>query len=443
MRVSIVGTGYVGLVTGACLAARGHDVVCIDVDPRKVEMINSGHAPIHEVGLPELLRETVGKSLRATSNLKEAVNKSELTFIAVGTPAKDGRIDLSFVQRAALEIGEALRHKAEDHAVVVKSTVIPGTTDTVVRQCIETAAGKLAGSGFSLGMNPEFLTEGTAVRDFMQPDRLVLGGIDQRTHQVLQRVYADFPGTPVILTNNRTAEMIKYASNVTLATMISLANEFARLCSAVGDVDVKDVTHGVHQSAYFTTRLPSGEQLTAPIAAFLEAGCGFGGSCLPKDVTALVAQGAGLGLGMPLLRSVLEVNRGQPAEILRLIGKQFSSVRDLPITVLGLAFKPDTDDVRESPAFPIIRRLKEAGARVTAYDPVAHPVDHEALSGVTFATSLSTAVQGAQVIVIVTRWPEFQQLRELLSGATNQPLVVDGRRVLDPRAFERYEGIGR
>ncbi len=248
---------------------------------------------------------------------------------------------------------------------------------------------------------------------------------------------------PLILTNNRTAEMIKYASNVTLATMISLANELGRLCSAVGGIDVRDVTRGVHQSAYFTSRLPSGEQITAPIAAFLEAGCGFGGSCLPKDVTALVAQGASYDLDMPLLRSVLAVNRSQPGEVMRLIARHLPDLRDVPVTVLGLAFKPDTDDVRESPAFPIIRSLKVAGARVTAYDPVARPSNQEVLEGVRLAPSLASAVEGAAIVVLVTRWPEFQELEELLGGASSAPLVVDGRRMLDPSAFARYEGIGR
>jgi len=246
-----------------------------------------------------------------------------------------------------------------------------------------------------------------------------------------------------ILTNNRTAEMIKYASNVTLATMISLANELGRLCSAVGGIDVRDVTHGVHQSAYFTTSAAPGGQVTAGIAAFLEAGCGFGGSCLPKDVTALIAQGAGYGLQMPLLRSVLEINRSQPAEVMQLIARHYSSLRDVSVTVLGLAFKPDTDDIRESPAFPVIRGLKEAGARVTAYDPVAHPTAHEALTDVTLAGSLTAAIADAEIIVLVTRWPEFQQLEKRLAGAARQPLVVDGRRVLNPAAFARYEGIGR
>jgi UDPglucose 6-dehydrogenase len=443
MKVSIVGTGYVGLVTGACLAECGHDVTCVDVDPRKVEMINSAQAPIHESGLPQLLQRHSGRRLRASTDLAAAVAATELTFIAVGTPASGGKIDLKYVEAAASETGRALRQKAGYHTVIVKSTVIPGTTAGVVRKALETASGKTAGQGFGLGMNPEFLTEGTAVADFSRPDRLVLGGIDARTHDVLRDLYSSFDSAiPRIETNPTTAEMIKYASNAVLATMISFSNEIARLCTAVGDVDAIDVMRGVHQSAYFTTRR-DGIRLRAPIVSFLEPGCGFGGSCLPKDVTALIGHGREKGVPLNLLQSVLDINRGQPAEVMRLISRHFASLQDVAVAVLGIAFKPDTDDVRESPAFPIIRGLKAQGARVTAYDPIAHPHEHEDLAGVNLVASLREAVSDAKVVVLVTRWGEFSKLAGLLNELGRDPLVVDGRRVLDPGSFAHYEGIGR
>jgi UDPglucose 6-dehydrogenase len=443
MRISIIGTGYVGLVTGACLADRGHRVTCVDVDAAKVARINAGQPPIHEVGLPELLARVVGKSLTATTDLAAAVRDTEITFIAVGTPAVNGRIDLSYVERAAGEIGRALRTKPTYHAVVVKSTVIPGTTDGVVRQALERESGKAAGADFGLGMNPEFLTEGTAIEDFASPDRIVLGGVDERTRDVLAQVYAPFDSAPQVRTNNSTAEMIKYASNAVLATLISFSNEIGRLCSALRDVDVADVMRAVHQSIYLSPRLPDGQRHKAPIASFLEAGCGFGGSCLPKDVTALTAQGEALGVAMPLLRSVLAINREQPGEILRLIERHRPRLQGARVAVLGLAFKPDTDDVRESPAFPIIRQIKAAGASVTAYDPVARPQGEESLRGVRVAESLRDAVADADVVVLVTRWDEFRRLDEVLRDLKRAPLVVDGRRILDPKRFAAYEGIGR
>ena len=443
MRISIVGTGYVGLVSGACLADCGHDVTCVDLDAAKVAMINAAQPTIHERGLPELLARNVGTRLRATTDVVKAVRDSEVTFIAVGTPAADGRIDLSYVLEAARGIGVALRDKPDYHVVVVKSTVVPGTTDGPVREQLEKASGLRAGNEFGLGMNPEFLTEGQAVDDFSAPDRIVIGGIDPRTREVLARIYAGFAGITRIETNNTTAEFIKYASNAVLATMISFSNEIARLCAAVGDVDVVDVMRGVHESCYFTSRPAGQPPVKAGIISFLEAGCGFGGSCLPKDVTALVAHGREHGLGMPLLASVLEVNRGQPDETMRMIGRHYSDLAGVRVAVLGLAFKPDTDDVRESPAFPLIRQLVAKGAVVTAYDPVARPEGNEALAGVLLAESLGEALADAKVVVVVTRWNEFRELRGALDALGLEPLVVDGRRVLEPGAFRAYEGIGR
>ena len=336
----------------------------------------------------------------------------------------------------------ALRDKKAYHVLVVKSTVIPGTTDGVVRTTAERAAGKTAGKDFGLAMNPEFLTEGRALDDFMRPDRIVLGGVDERSQSVLGELYASFEGAPVVRCNCSTAEMIKYASNALLATLISFSNELGRLCSSVGDVDIVDVMRGVHLSAYLTSKARDGSTVQAPISSFLEAGCGFGGSCLPKDVTALVAQGVDRGLSMSLLRSVLEINGTQPDELIRLIAAKYPSLRGRRVAVLGIAFKPDTDDVRESPAFPIVEQLRAAGADITVYDPVARPTSHPRLQGVRWADSLRAAVAGVDVVVHVTRWREFEQLPKVLDELGERPLVVDGRRNLRPQAFPSYAGIG-
>ncbi|MCI0453100.1 MAG: UDP-glucose/GDP-mannose dehydrogenase family protein [Candidatus Latescibacteria bacterium] len=443
MRVSIIGAGYVGIVTGACLAEKGHSVVCVEVDAAKVERIRRGEPPIHEEGLAELLRRHSGTAFRATTSLSEAVAETDITLIAVGTPFDGRAIDLTFVTRAASEIGLILAGKRERHTVVVKSTVVPGTTDGPVRDALESASGKQAGADFGLGTNPEFLTEGTAIADFMRPDRIVIGGIDERTLDALAQLYAGFDGVPLIRTNNATAEMIKYASNSLLAAMISFSNEIADLCSAIGGIDAKDVMAGVHESAYLNTG-SGGARSRAPIASFLEAGCGFGGSCLPKDVSALVAHGGANGVDMRVLRSALEVNRARPDRVIEGLKRHLPSLRGVPVTVLGLAFKPDTDDVRESPAFPIIDRLLAEGATVTAYDPVATDSAQRALAGkpVHYAGSLEGALAQADVVVLVTRWREFAAVPELLRTLGRAPLVFDGRRMLDKNAISRYEGIG-
>jgi UDPglucose 6-dehydrogenase/GDP-mannose 6-dehydrogenase len=443
-KVSIIGAGYVGLVTGVCLAEKGHEVICVESDPAKLASIRAGDAPFHEEGLGALLEQHVGKKLRATASVDEAVAATELTLIAVGTPFDGKTIDLSWVLRACDEIGRAMERANRYHVVVVKSTVVPGTTTGLVREHLEKITGKKAGPDFGLGANPEFLTEGTAIKDFMHPDRIVIGGIDRRTLDALEALYAGFAGVPIIRTNPSTAEMIKYASNSLLALMISFSNELADLCTALGGIDALDVMHGVHASAYLTVPNDNGARAQAPIASFLEAGCGFGGSCLPKDVSALVAHGRARGLDMGLLGEVMTINRQRPGRVVEALQKDLGTLRGKRVAVLGLAFKPDTDDVRESPAFPIIRSLVHAGATVVAHDPVANEPARRALNGTPahLTATMQEAVQGADAVLVVTRWKQFEALAEVVAQMNPQPLVFDGRRMLDRADFARYDGIG-
>jgi UDPglucose 6-dehydrogenase len=444
MRISVIGTGYVGLVSGACFAEIGHDCLCVDVDASKVDRINRGEPPIHENGLESMLKRHVGTRLRATTDLRAAVHDSDITFIAVGTPFDGQRIDLTFVREAARQIGAALHDKNGYHVVVVKSTVVPGTTDEIVLPELERASGKRAGADFGVGMNPEFLTEGVAVDEFMRPDRLVLGGIDQRSVDAQRRVYAAFAQTPTVATNNKTAEMIKYTSNSVLATMISFSNEIANLCSTLGGVDVADVMQGLHLARYFTTTLEDGRRIKAPISSFLWAGCGYGGSCLPKDTKALSAHGAAHGALMPLLDAVIATNQAQPARMLSLLGRHFTSLKGVRVVLLGLAFKEDTDDMRESPAIPLARMLIEQGAHVIGYDPVARATARAALpAAVELAPSLEAALADVEAALLVTGWNEFRRVPDLLRERTKPPVLIDGRRMLDPASNTRYEGIGR
>ena len=443
MRISVLGVGYVGLVTGACFAEAGHVVTCVDVDPNRVAAINRGECPIFEKGLPELLARTVGRTLTATLDPAGAIADSEMTFIAVGTPFDGARIDLRQIHEAARIIGRALRHKSDYHVVVVKSTVVPGTTDGVVLPILEQESGKRAGADFGVGMNPEFLTEGEAVDDFMRPDRIVCGGIDERTQDVLASTYARFDA-PVIRTNNSTAELIKYASNALLATLISFSNELANLSTALGDIDAADVMKGLHASRYLTTPLEDGRVVVPPIVSFLLGGCGFGGSCLPKDVSALAAHGEAAGVPMRMMRAVLDINATQHQRMIELARKHLPSLGGRHITVLGIAFRPDTNDTRESPAIPIVTSLLAEGAHVTVYDPAA-AAEATKLFGTTVkvAATLDSAIAEAEAILIVTRWSEFKELPERLAALGRNPVVIDGRRMLSPSAVQHYEGIGR
>jgi len=444
MDISIVGTGYVGLVSGACLAEKGHTVVCVDVDTEKVDQINAGECPIYEDGLEAIVKRNVGARLTATTDLAAAVSKSEITLIAVGTPFDGQAIDTSYIEAASHEIGEAIRDKEDFHAVVIKSTVVPGTTDDVATPILEEASGKKAGQGFGVGMNPEFLREGVAIADFMEPDRIVYGATDDRTFALLDNMYSVFDGVDIIRTSNKTAEMIKYTANSLLATLISFSNEIGNLCTGLGEIDVVDVMKGVHLDRRLSPILESGVRVVPSITTFIEAGCGFGGSCFPKDVKALIAHGQAAGQEMKLLQSVIDINRAQPMQILGLLKKHFDSLGGLKVAVMGLAFKPGTDDMRESPSIPIVKALHDEGAVISAYDPVATEEAQKVFAdiNINYASSIEDAVQGVDAVVIVTIWNEFRALPDIINKFESTPLLIDGRRMIDRNAVPRYDGIG-
>ena len=444
MKISVMGTGYVGLVSGVCLAAKGHDVICVDIDKEKVANINKAIPPIYEKGLEDLLKQYVGKTLVATDDLHKAVLDTDLSLIAVGTPFDGEHIDLTYIEEVSRQIGEAIKEKDSYHVVVVKSTVVPGTSDETVLPILESSSGKKAGADFSVGMNPEFLREGEAIDDFMYPDRIVLGGIDKRTHDVMREIYSPFKDVDVLETNNKTAEMIKYTSNSLLATMISFSNEIGNLCTALGDLDVTEVMKGVHLDKRLSPILADGTRITPSFTTYIEAGCGFGGSCFPKDVKALIAYGKQSGEPMDLLTSVITVNKSQPQKVIDLLGKHFSSFNGLKIGILGLAFKPETDDMRESPAIPIINELISQGADIKAYDPVAQ---HEASmifddNKISYCDDLGEAIDNVDGVILLTSWDKFREVPALLEKQNKKPVFIDGRRMLDKNVIENYEGIG-
>lgn len=444
MKISIVGTGYVGLVSGVCLASKGHDVTCIDVIQDKVDRINSGVPPIFEEGLEPLMKELVGTKLKATTDFREAVMASELSLIAVGTPFDGERIDLKYIRAVAKQIGEVLKDKESYHVVIVKSTVVPGTTEDVVLPILEEASGKKAGVDFGVGMNPEFLKEGEAIKDFMEPDRIVLGGIDDRTIDKLAELYASFSDTDKIRTKPRTAEMIKYTANSLLATLISFSNEIGNLCALLDGVDVTEVMHGVHLDKRFSPLMPDGSRVSPSSLTYLAAGCGFGGSCFPKDVKALIRYGQDLGNPMSVLDSVIKVNLDQPNRMMELLSKHFPDLTGLKVAVLGLAFKPGTDDIRESASIAVVRMLLAAGAEVTAFDPIAQEETEKTLGqdAINYAATLDECIDDVSAILIMTSWPEFKDIPGRIADMERPPLLVDGRRMIDKDSVPTYEGIG-
>jgi len=444
MDVCVVGTGYVGLVSGVCLAEMGHQVICVDIDEDKVSRINAGQSPIREEGLDELLQRNIGSRLTATTDLGDAVARSSVTLIAVGTPFDGSTIDVSYIKAASAAIGTALRDKNDFHTVVVKSTVVPGTTDDLILPTLERASGKVAGRDFGVSMNPEFLREGAAIVDFMDPDRIVYGGTDERTLAALDELYSVFVDADKIITANKTAEMIKYTANALLATLISFSNEMGNLCAELGEIDIVDVMRGVHLDRRLSPILQNGDRVVPAIATYLEAGCGFGGSCFPKDVKALIAHGQAAGQDMSILQSVVDINKTQPMVMLELLKKHLAPLRGRKVAVLGLAFKPGTDDMRESPSIPIVRALHEEDATISAYDPIAAEEAQKLFSDIPihYTDSVEEAVQGVDAIVLVTRWDEFAELPKIINSMDVAPLLIDGRRMIDKNSVSRYEGIG-
>jgi len=439
MKVSIVGVGYVGLITGSCFAELGNDVVCVDVVSEKVEKINRGESPIYEEGLDGLLKKNIGQRLKATTDLEYAVLDSEVTFICVGTPdAPGGGIDLKYIRSAAEGVGKALAKKSGYHVVVVKSTVVPGTTDSVVMPILELESGKRAGEGFGMCMNPEFLREGRAIQDFMEPDRVVIGALDDMSAGTLEKLYESFE-CPKLRTDLRTAEMIKYASNALLATKISFINEVANICEKTG-VDVGKVAEGVGLDSRIS-------------AQFLQAGAGFGGSCFPKDVKAIVELAKKNGYEPLLLDSVLEVNKRQALHMVEELEKRVGAGGDdtglegKRIAVLGLAFKPGTDDIRESPMLKIIPELLKKGAEVIGFDPIAMENTERVFANrMIYAKGPEECIREADGCLILTDWKEFKLPATTFKEQMKSAVIIDGRRLLDVKEMRdagiNYYGVG-
>jgi UDPglucose 6-dehydrogenase len=433
MKIGIVGSGYVGTTIAACFADLGHDVMNVDVDESIVRRLNDGEAPITEPGLDDLLGRYAGESLLATTEYADLVDFGpEVIFLALPTPSNDdGSIDTTIIEAGAEALGDVLADIEGYPTVVVKSTVVPGTTEDVIGPALELESGGQVGVDFGLAVNPEFLREGSAVDDFTDPDKLVFGTEDdERAREALDAVYAPLLNerdVPVVDTGLREAETIKYANNAFLAAKVSLINELGNICKAY-DVDAYEVADAIG----LDDRI--GEQ-------FLRSGVGWGGSCFPKDVNAIVAAAREQGYEPDLLQAAIDVNDRQPQRMLDLMDRHVD-VAGERVAVLGLAFKPGTDDVRNSRAIPIIEGLQERGAEVIAYDPNPAAREHmrEHFPDVEYLASASPTLSGAHAALVVTDWPEFGDLdREFDLLSTR--VVVDGRHIIDRRDGITYEGL--
>ena len=428
-NITVIGVGYVGLVTGVCFADLGNHVVCVDINEQKIESLKQGIMPIYEPGLEELVERNVRAGrLSFTTSYAEGLKEAEFVFIAVGTPeGVDGEADLQYVRMAARAIAEVMDHPL---IIVNKSTVPVGTGDWVAEIVREYRNNDV---DFAVVSNPEFLREGSAISDFMFPDRIVLGSLNREAAEKVAQLHLPLRA-PIMITDLRTAEMIKYASNAFLATRISFINEIANICEALG-ADVKEVATGMG----YDKRIGR---------TFLDAGVGYGGSCFAKDVKALAYMAEVKGRHPQLLRAVMEINAYQRRSVARKLEEMLGDLRGKTIGLLGLAFKPNTDDMRDAPSITIARALQAAGAHVRGYDPVAMKVAAQVMPGVELVEDAYTLARGCDALVVVTEWNEFKNLdltryRDLM----NQPVLVDGRNIYEPALMRElgftYRGMGR
>ena len=430
MNICVVGTGYVGLVTGAVFADLGNDVICVDKVRAKIDSLKAGRMPIYEPGLEEMVARNIEDGrLSFTTDLVAAVGQSDVIFIAVGTPPREtGETDLSHVEAVAAEIGRAM----DRYKVIVNKSTVPVGTGELVREVI--ARHQTRPVEFDVVSNPEFLREGSAIEDTLRPDRIVIGAPNQPAAMRLVELYAPLE-RPMIITDLPSAEVIKYASNAFLAAKISFINAIANVCESAG-ADVTQVMKGMGMDARIG-------------AAFLQAGLGYGGSCFPKDVDSLIHTAGRLGYDFRLLKSVVDINRERAGRLVEVIRKVLGPLDDKTVAVLGLAFKPNTDDMREAKSLDVVSQLVSGGAAVRAYDPVAVDNARALLpSSVTYSASPYEAADGADAVVLVTEWNEFKYLNlERLRGALRRRVIFDGRNIWEPERMRRlgfeYYSIGR
>jgi len=431
MKIGVIGTGYVGLVTGTCLAELGHEVICVDAIRQKIDLLNNGGCPIYEPGLIELIRaQRQAGRLSFSTDLAAMAPDRDAIFLAVGTPPKpDGEADLSFLEAAVAELAP---HLAGFTALVTKSTVPVGTGDRIERQL----AGLRPDADVAVVSNPEFLREGSAIGDFLQPDRIVVGTDDLRARETMQRIYAPLTskGAPLLLTDRRTSELIKYAANAFLAVKISYINEIADLCEELG-ADARRVAEGMGLDARIGSR-------------FLEPGPGFGGSCFPKDTDALLSTGRAAGVPLRVVTAASTANRERKRLLAARVAAVAGELKGRTVAVLGLTFKAGTDDMREAAALELIPDLQRRGATVRAYDPKGMEAARDLLPGVTFCRDAFEAGRGASAVVILTEWPEFRELDLVrLAEEVEAPLLIDLRNLFEPESVTRagwdYVSIGR
>jgi UDPglucose 6-dehydrogenase len=437
MNIAVIGTGYVGLVSGVCLASKKHMVTCFDTNKSTIEILKNGESPIHENGLKELMiKNEKHICFRVLdSSCEMSLLDFDAILIAVGTPTVNGKTDLGQVKSVAVMVGRILKNSEKYVSIILKSTVVPGTTDTFFKDIVENESGKKLGH-FGLGMNPEFLREGNAVEDFLSPDRIVLGYEDEGTLKVLREMYLPWECQKVEL-NSRSAEMMKYVNNTLLATLISSVNEYANIAREIGGIDFQQVMHGVHLDNRWSPLMEDGRKLFPKIIDYLKPGCGFGGSCFPKDVKALSSLASEISTPSKIINSVITVNDRQPNCMIEMLESKVTDLSNKRVLILGLAFKPETDDVRESVSLKLINLLSDKVASLSVHDPIAMQNTKKVIGrkvNLDYVKDWKAAIENSDVVIIATNWSIYKSINEF-SDSLSEKLIFDTRSFLDPSCF--------
>ena len=440
LKINIIGTGYVGLISGVCLSKKGHDVTCFDDNEKIVNSLNKAIPTIYEKNLEEELKEVIRRrKFRAVvPNSSISLIDCDVVLIAVGTPTKKNKIDLSYIKNVSAQIGLELKNSNKFVSVIIKSTVIPSTTDTIVKKIIENKSGKTLGE-FGLGMNPEFLREGNAMEDFMNPDRIVIGHEDSKTESLMKKMYKPW-GCDKIFVNSRTAEMIKYVNNSLLATQISTVNEYSNISNKIGDIDFKSVMNAVHLDSRWSPILSNGERIRPKIIDYLIPGAGFGGSCFPKDIKALSSLAKSVNVKSRILNSVIEVNKDQPKHVVERLKEQILTLKEKKILILGLSFKPDTDDIRESISLKLIKLLLRESASVYATDPISIQKVKKNFDSleINFIEDWQNYLGESDIVVLATSWPQYIKITSPRNKSLlEKKIIFDCRNFLSKEDFPK------
>ncbi len=447
MKIGVIGAGYVGLTTGICLAALGHNIAIYDIDASRLSKIKQKQLPFFETGLQELLIKVINNNtLSIVETLSDLVNQTDGSFVCVGTPSKkDNSINLSQITDSLKQLTPLIKeYDKNNYVVIIRSTIVPTTCSKILKPLLEES---LEPKHFSLCVVPEFLREGQAMDDFMHPDKIVIGYFDDKSKYFVENIFKEFKDiSTFILTNTVTAELIKYTNNAFFSTLISFSNEIANISEKIKEVDAFEVMNALISDKRITSKI-NGQKIVPGLSSYLSPGCGFGGSCFPKDVKAIASFSSSVGVKTPILDSVLSTNYDRPNKIISIIDSILPNLDGLKITILGVSFKPDTDDIRESPALDVIRLLEKRGAQVIAYDPQvkSESLQKIGINNISLTTSLEDSLNDSSIAVLLTKWPELKKInQELLSRYMKNPVIVDGRGYLNKKDFsnQSYFKIG-